>query len=70
MVKVREGQCGLCQHFGQHEGEEGKNPQILEILSTQYASEDFLADCGQEQLSAMHLRVTPVSGCDGFDMAH
>ena len=53
MTKVREGQCGLCEHFGRKEGEE-TSPQLLEILSTRYASESFLAECGQEQLSAMH----------------
>ncbi len=69
MIKVRDGQCGLCQHFGRQEGEEA-SPQMLEILATHYASEELLAPCGQEQLSAMHLRVTPLSGCDGFEKAH
>ncbi len=69
MIKVREGQCGLCQHFGRGEGEP-TSPQVLEILSTRYASEDFVAPCGYDQFSPLHLRVTPLSGCDEFEQAH
>ncbi len=65
MVKVSDGQCGLCTHFGEAE----KAPQLVEILSTRQASEELVSDCGHPKLANLHLRVTPVSGCDGFVLA-
>ena len=65
MVTVNEGQCGLCAHFG----EEHKSPKLVEILSTHQASEDWVTDCGHPGLANLHLRVTAVSGCDGFAAA-
>ncbi len=69
MVNVNDGQCGLCTHFGEHKGTEGKGPQLVEILTTRQASENLVTDCGHPKLEALHLRVTPVSGCDGFQAA-
>ncbi len=69
MVKVQEGQCGLCAHFGEPEAGT-RLPAILEILSTRQAQETLTAPCTQTQLRGVHLRVTPVSGCDGFALAH
>ncbi len=68
MIVVREGQCGLCSHFGQH-GDEERDARLIEILATQQASETLIASCGNEKLQGMHLRVTPASGCDGFEAA-
>lgn len=65
MVSVKEGQCGLCTHFGEHEG----TPQLVEIRTTHQASESVVSDCGHPKLEGLHLRVTPVSGCDGFEAA-
>ncbi len=65
MVTINEGQCGLCTHFG----EEHKSPRLVEILSTHQASEDWVTDCGHPKLANLHLRVTAVSGCDGFAAA-
>ncbi len=65
MVTVNDGQCGLCTHFGEH----NKGPKLVEILSTHQASEDLVTDCGHPKLETLHLRVTPVSGCDGFESA-
>ncbi len=66
MVAVHEGQCGLCTHFG--EGHE-KSHNLVSILSTHEAPEDVVDDCGHPKLSGLHLKVTPVSGCDGFQPA-
>ena len=70
MVLVKDGQCGLCAHFGEHGGREGRAPQLLEILATHQASGELVSDCGHPKLHELHLRVTPVSGCDGFAAAH
>ncbi len=69
MVNVKDGQCGLCTHFGEQKGAEGRGPQLVEILTTRQASENLVTDCGHPKLEALHLRVTPVSGCDGFQAA-
>lgn len=66
MVTVHEGQCGLCTHFG--EGHD-RSPKLVEILTTKQASESVVDGCGHPKLSALHLKVTPVSGCDGFQAA-
>lgn len=66
MIVVREGQCGLCSHFGQH-GDEERDARLIEILATRQASETLTASCGNEKLQGMHLRVTPASSCDGFE---
>ena len=68
MIVVQEGQCGLCTHFGKH-GEEACDARLIEILATRQASETLIAGCGHEKLAGLHLRVTPASGCDGFELA-
>lgn len=65
MVTVNEGQCGLCTHFGEH----STGPQLVEIRTTHQAAENLVTDCGHPKLEGLHLRVTPVSGCDGFEKA-
>jgi hypothetical protein len=64
MLHVQEGQCGLCTHFGEIHASE----RILtQIRSSKEADEDFVDDCGHPRLASLHLRVTAVSGCDGFE---
>ena len=63
MTTVQNGQCGLCTHFG--EGHE-KAPKLVEIRSTHQAALDLVDDCGHPKHAGLHLKVTPVSGCDGF----
>ncbi len=69
MVVVNDGQCGLCTHFGEHATTEGRTPRLVEILTTHQAAEDLVTACGHPKLEGLHLRVTPVSGCDGFQSA-
>lgn len=62
MVSVHEGQCGVCTHFG-----EGHADNILsQIRASKEAAETFVDDCGHPTLVGLHLKVTAVSGCDGF----
>jgi hypothetical protein len=65
MMKVSEGQCGLCSHFGEHH----ESAKLVEIRTTHQASEDLVTECGHPKLESLHLRVTPVSGCDGYQAA-
>lgn len=65
MQHVEVGQCGLCTHFGENR----QDPQIIQIRSKHEAPEDFVSDCGHPQHSALDLKVTPISGCTGFEQA-
>jgi hypothetical protein len=74
MLHVQEGQCGLCTHFGEihvgdiHVGDIHAAEGVLtQIRSSKEAKEDFVDDCGHPRHASLHLRVTAVSGCDGFE---
>ena len=63
MESIHDGQCGLCAHFG----ETHAKPDILvSILMQKQANVDLLDDCGHPRHAALHLKVSPISGCDGF----
>lgn len=65
MQAVHDGQCGLCVHFGEHHG--SPNQQLVQIRSTGKAPENLVDECGHPKHAALHLVVTPISGCDGFE---
>jgi hypothetical protein len=67
MLEVHDGQCGLCTHFGEHHPEETR--KLVQIRSSKKAPEDLTEECGHPQHVSLHLQVTPVSGCDGFEPA-
>jgi hypothetical protein len=64
MLHVHEGQCGLCSHYGE---EHALNGILTQIRSSQEAAEDFIDDCGHPKHSSLHLKVSAVSGCDGYE---
>ena len=66
MQDVHNGQCGLCTHFGEHHQREQK---LVQIRTQKAAPEDLVDDCGHPQHASLHLKVTPISGCDGFEPA-
>ena len=64
MLHVQEGQCGLCTHFGEaHHADK----IVTQIRSSKEAKEDFVDDCGHPKHAPLHLKVTAVSACDGFE---
>ncbi len=65
METIQNGQCGLCTHFG----EDHKTAALISIVSTHQASLNVLDECGHPKHAALHLKVTPISGCDGFEPA-
>jgi hypothetical protein len=67
MQHVHEGQCGLCTHFAEHQPQEQQ--RLVQIRSTKEAPEDLLEECGHPRHAPLHLQVTPISGCEGFEMA-
>ena len=66
MLQVHDGQCGLCAHFGEHHGQDQK---LIEIRVKGSAPEELVDECGHPRHASLHLRVTPISGCDGFEPA-
>lgn len=64
MTHINEGQCGLCTHFDEHS--KRATQEIVKIRRSHEAKEDLLAECGHPEHKHLHLRVSPLSGCDGF----
>ena len=62
METVQNGQCGLCSHFGEHH----KTGVLISILSSHKADLKIVDECNHPKLADLHLKVTPISGCDGF----
>ena len=68
MLQVHEGQCGLCAHFGEHQ-HHTPDQQLVEIRLSKQAPEDLTEECGHPLHEKLHLIVTPISGCEGFEPA-
>ena len=64
MMHVDNGQCGLCTHFGETHV---MGPKLMEIRKNHEASETLVDECGHPKHASLHLKVTPISGCDGFE---
>jgi hypothetical protein len=43
--------------------------QLTQIRNKREAPETFVDDCGHPKNKSLHLKVTPISGCDGFEPA-
>lgn len=67
MTSLHSGQCGLCAHFG--ESHRSSDQKLIQINSSKNAPEDLVDECGHPRHSSLHLMVTPISGCDGFEAA-
>jgi len=63
MLHVQDGQCGLCAHFGEHHNGE---QHVVQIRTKQEAPEELTEDCLHPRHAPLNLRVTAVSGCDGY----
>jgi hypothetical protein len=64
MLQVNDGQCGLCTHFGETHA---PGPQLTKIREDHKAAETLRDDCGHPKHASLHLKVTPISSCDGFE---
>jgi len=67
MLKITDGQCGLCKHFGEHD--DAHQQQLVQIRTSKSAPEDLVEECGHPKLEPLHLQVTPVSSCAGYEPA-
>ena len=66
MLNVQDGQCGLCTHFGEEEIDKQK---IVQLRTSHAAAEVLVEDCSHPKHASLHLKVTAISGCDGFEPA-
>lgn len=66
MMQVHDGQCGLCTHFGENQP---ADEQLIQIRLKHEAPEDLIEECGHPKHAPLHLKVTPMSGCTGFEPA-
>lgn len=64
MIQVRDGQCGMCVHFGENNADD--KPKLLQIRATHQAPEHMVQQCGLPGHAQYDLWVTPESGCAGF----
>jgi hypothetical protein len=53
-------------HFGEHHA---MTPQLVQIRKKKEAPDDLVDDCGHRNNERLHLKVTPISGCEGFTPA-
>ena len=67
MLQVQQGQCGLCVHFGENDPRE--EPKLVQIRLKHEAPDDLVESCGLPTNKAVGLKVTPISGCQGFEAA-
>ncbi len=65
METIQNGQCGLCTHFGEHH----KTDVLVSMMASHRADLKILDECGHPKHADLHLKVTPISGCDGFELA-
>ncbi|QQE10867.1 hypothetical protein JD969_15360 [Planctomycetota bacterium] len=63
MLKIENGMCGLCTHFGEHHG----GDELIQIRVNHEAPETLTEECGKPELEPLHLKVSAVSSCDGFE---
>ena len=66
MLKLTDGQCGLCEHFGENHPDDAK---LVRIRIQGEAPEDLVEACGLPENAARNLKVTPISGCAGYSPA-
>lgn len=66
MLKLTDGQCGLCEHFG---GDKADEPTLVQIRVKGEGPGDLVEPCGHPKNAPLDLKVTPISGCDGFTPA-
>ncbi|MEL7473864.1 MAG: hypothetical protein AAGK04_11145 [Planctomycetota bacterium] len=65
MLKVQDGQCGKCAHFG-----DDASPKFTQVRIKGEAPEDLVAECGSPAHEGEALRVTAISSCGAFTPAN
>lgn len=66
MYPVHDGQCALCKYFGNSHADE---QQLKQMRQQHQAPAALIEDCEHPRLAPLNLKVTPISGCAGFEPA-
>ena len=66
LTPIHDGQCGLCAHFGE---DHSQDERLVQIRMKGQAPDDLIDECGHPRHASLNLKVTPISGCDGFEPA-
>lgn len=67
MIKIQDGQCGTCAHFG---GDHADSEKLVQIRISHQAEPDVVEPCGLPENAQRDLQVSPVSTCAGFTPAN
>ena len=65
MLKISDGMCGMCKHFGKYHGGE----ELVQIRVNMEAPEDLVEECGNPTFQIAHLKVSATSSCDSYEPA-
>jgi hypothetical protein len=65
MLKLSEGQCGLCAHFGEGTGDQ----KVVQIRIRGEAPPELIEPCGLPANASKDLKVTPFASCTGYTPA-
>lgn len=66
MLKIADGQCGMCAHFGADEPDKSR---LVQIRVKGEAPEGLVEHCGHPEHAPLNLSVSANSGCEGFTPA-
>jgi hypothetical protein len=65
MLQLQPGQCGLCTHFGDNHDPTAPRPIYLQLKED--ALKTKVSECDHPAHAPLHLKVTAISGCEGFE---
>lgn len=65
-MQIQDGQCGLCAHYGESHP---RDTTLVQIRKTHQGSTTLVEECSHPRHAPLHLKVTPISGCEGFERA-
>jgi hypothetical protein len=65
MLKLSDGQCGLCAHFGEGSGDQ----QLVQIRVRGEAPAELVEPCGLPANASRGLKVTAIGSCAGYTPA-
>lgn len=67
MLKLHDGQCGLCEHFGNGSADQNKIVQLrIKGQVDPDHIDEVIEPCGLPANASRHLKVTPLGSCEGF----
>lgn len=66
MLRISDGQCGTCAHFG---GDHSGETRLVQIRVNREAEPDVIEPCGHPENTPRSLKVSPVGTCAGYTAA-